>query len=96
MNSRRKLITWVDNKYVWKISGETNYSREWKLLYIRSADLKADRDCMARAVGVHDGNSFQDLVLSFDIGRQIALGQREMVAANTSKVTFLFVYKKTL
>lgn len=39
INLRRKLITWVDNKYVWEISGKTDHRREWKLLYVRSADL---------------------------------------------------------
>ena len=53
MNSRRKLITWLDgeNKYVWKRVGKLNYQRDWKLLQDRSSDLKAARDCVKRACG---------------------------------------------
>ena len=49
MNSRMILITGIDNKYIWKKAGKSNYQRDWRLLQVRSADLEAARDCVIRA-----------------------------------------------
>ena len=73
MNSRRILITQVDNKYIRKGAGQSNYQRDWKVLQDRSADLEAIRDCVERACGSYGENGSQDLVLSFAVDHQIVL-----------------------